>query len=190
MHLLIFDLDGTLIDSKLDLAHSVNATARSHGYGAARQRAGVFLCRQRRAGLIRRALGPEASEEDVASALEFFIRYYSAALPGKHQPLPRRGGSARAAARRPACTWRCSLINRSESASTSWPAWRGREHSSASMAATASNRKSPTRSASRHSSTETGLPASAPLWWATAVWTPDRAQRQRSRVWRHLRLSA
>ena len=29
MHLLIFDLDGTLIDSKLDLANAVNA-ARHH----------------------------------------------------------------------------------------------------------------------------------------------------------------
>src|SRR5262245_1705989 len=31
MDLLIFDLDGTLIDSKLDLAHAVNATRRMMG---------------------------------------------------------------------------------------------------------------------------------------------------------------
>jgi len=31
MNLLIFDLDGTLIDSKLDLAHSVNAARNLMG---------------------------------------------------------------------------------------------------------------------------------------------------------------
>jgi phosphoglycolate phosphatase len=76
MDLLIFDLDGTLIDSKLDLVHSVNA-ARGHlelppisheliqsyvGEGAP--------------VLIKRALGPDAPAEDVAKALAFFLDYY------------------------------------------------------------------------------------------------------------------
>jgi phosphoglycolate phosphatase len=74
--LLIFDLDGTLIDSKLDLARSVNA-ARAHlslepldlavistyvGHGAP--------------VLIRKALGPQAGETEVAQALEFFLEHY------------------------------------------------------------------------------------------------------------------
>jgi phosphoglycolate phosphatase len=74
--LLIFDLDGTVIDSKLDLANSVNA-ARAHlgmdplkltvimnhvGFGAP--------------VLIRKALGSEATESEAAHALEFFLDYY------------------------------------------------------------------------------------------------------------------
>ncbi|MCP5112304.1 MAG: HAD hydrolase-like protein, partial [bacterium] len=65
MDLLIFDLDGTLIDSKLDLAHSVNA-ARAHmgrppldlGLVSSYVGNGAHV-------LIRRALGPEATDEQV-----------------------------------------------------------------------------------------------------------------------------
>jgi phosphoglycolate phosphatase len=73
----LFDLDGTLIDSKLDLVNSVNfmllemqrevlplATVASYiGYGAPR--------------LVADALGPDAAEADRKRGLEIFLAYYS-----------------------------------------------------------------------------------------------------------------
>ncbi len=76
MDLLIFDLDGTLIDSKLDLAHAVNAT-RAH-YGLAPldlETVGTYIGNGAPV-LIRRAMGAEASQADVDKALEFFMAYY------------------------------------------------------------------------------------------------------------------
>ena len=65
MQLLILDLDGTLIDSKLDLAHSVNA-ARMH---LGRQPIDVELIGTYVGNgapvLMRRSLGPEASQEEA-----------------------------------------------------------------------------------------------------------------------------
>ena len=76
MDLLIFDLDGTLIDSKLDLAHAVNAT-RSHMGLAPLEHERVYSYVGNGAPvLIRRVLGPEASESQVEEALEFFLEYY------------------------------------------------------------------------------------------------------------------
>ncbi len=73
---LIFDLDGTLIDSKLDLIHSVNA----------------MLCEMKRPQLtadtisgyighgapqlVARAMGGTAKEEELKQALQFFLGYY------------------------------------------------------------------------------------------------------------------
>src|SRR5215469_16479708 len=73
---LIFDLDGTLIDSKQDLIRSVNAmlvemrretlhedTISAYiGHGAPK--------------LVGRALGNETTEEDRERALKFFLAYY------------------------------------------------------------------------------------------------------------------
>lgn len=76
MQLLILDLDGTLVDSKLDLAHSVNA-ARVH---LGRSPLDVELIGSYVGNgapvLMRRSLGPEASQEEVDRALEFFLAYY------------------------------------------------------------------------------------------------------------------
>jgi phosphoglycolate phosphatase len=78
MNLLIFDLDGTLIDSKLDLVHSVNAARGlmnlppiSEGLVSSYVGNGAPV-------LMRRALGREASEADVQRGLEFFLKYYRA----------------------------------------------------------------------------------------------------------------
>lgn len=76
MDLLIFDLDGTLIDSKLDLAHAVNAT-RSHMGLAPIEHERVYSYVGNGAPvLIRRALEPDAPESQVEEALEFFLEYY------------------------------------------------------------------------------------------------------------------
>jgi phosphoglycolate phosphatase len=75
-HLLIFDLDGTLIDSKLDLAHAVNA-ARAHMGMPALDFERVYSYVGNGAPvLIRRALGEQATEAEVEEALEFFLEYY------------------------------------------------------------------------------------------------------------------
>jgi len=76
MDLLIFDLDGTLIDSKLDLAHAVNAARASFGLPAlALEIVGNFIGNGAPM-LMRRAMGPEASQAEVDKALEFFLAYY------------------------------------------------------------------------------------------------------------------
>ena len=77
MYLLIFDLDGTLIDSKLDLAHSVNATRTFMGMDPLEHDLVYSYVGNGAPVLIRRALGQAASEADVEHALEFFIRYYA-----------------------------------------------------------------------------------------------------------------
>jgi phosphoglycolate phosphatase len=95
---LIFDLDGTLIDSKLDLIHSVNAMLRELkrpeletetisgyiGHGAPQ--------------LVARAMGGTATEEELKHALQFFLGYYedhkmdnTCAYPGVAETLERLG---------------------------------------------------------------------------------------------------
>jgi phosphoglycolate phosphatase len=75
---LIFDLDGTLIDSKLDLALSVNATLAELGRNPLPHEQIFGFVGQGAPALIARALGSAASEEDCLLGLEFFIKYYSA----------------------------------------------------------------------------------------------------------------
>lgn len=76
IELVIFDLDGTLIDSKLDLAHAVNAT-RAHMRMPPLEHERVYSYVGSGAPvLIRRALGPDATEGEVQEALEFFLEYY------------------------------------------------------------------------------------------------------------------
>jgi phosphoglycolate phosphatase len=74
--LLIFDLDGTLVDSRLDLANAVNAT-RSHMGMERLENERVYTYVGNGAPvLIRRAMGDQASEAEVQEALEFFLEYY------------------------------------------------------------------------------------------------------------------
>ena len=76
MDLLIFDLDGTLIDSRLDLAHSVNATRTHMGYPPLANELVYSYVGNGAPVLIRRAQGEQAPESEVQTALAYFLDYY------------------------------------------------------------------------------------------------------------------
>jgi phosphoglycolate phosphatase len=73
---LIFDLDGTLIDSRLDLAHSVNAARNHLGLAPIANELVYSYVGEGAPVLLRRALGSAAPQQDVDRALEFFLQYY------------------------------------------------------------------------------------------------------------------
>ena len=77
VELLIFDLDGTLIDSRQDLANAVNATRTSMNLPPLDADLIASYVGDGAPVLIRRALGPEASEDQIRQALEYFLTYYS-----------------------------------------------------------------------------------------------------------------
>jgi phosphoglycolate phosphatase len=75
--LVIFDLDGTLIDSRLDLVHSVNAALRHIGRPELPDDVIASYVGDGAPVLIQRALGGEAGDEAlVRQGLEFFLKYY------------------------------------------------------------------------------------------------------------------
>ena len=78
--LIVFDLDGTLIDSRRDLCNSVNATLRHVGKSELPDDVVASYIGDGASMLVRRALGdPEGDvhdEEQVNAALGFFLDYY------------------------------------------------------------------------------------------------------------------
>jgi len=78
MELLIFDLDGTLIDSRLDLANAVNAMRSHLGMSALPNERVYTYVGNGAPVLVRRALGGQATEEECRNALAFFMEYYRA----------------------------------------------------------------------------------------------------------------
>lgn len=75
--LVIFDLDGTLIDSRLDLVHSVNAALRHIHRPELPDDVIASYVGDGAPVLIQRALGGESVDEAlVLKGLEFFLTYY------------------------------------------------------------------------------------------------------------------
>lgn len=75
--LVIFDLDGTLIDSRLDLVDSVNAALRHIGRPELPDDVIASYVGDGAPILIRRALGRETLDETIVQkGLEFFLSYY------------------------------------------------------------------------------------------------------------------
>jgi phosphoglycolate phosphatase len=73
----IFDLDGTLIDSRLDLVHSVNAALRHIKRPELPAEVIASYVGDGAPILIQRALGTEAADEGlVRMGLQFFLSYY------------------------------------------------------------------------------------------------------------------
>src|SRR5689334_576108 len=76
LNLLIFDLDGTLVDSRLDLANSVNAMLRHYGKPDLPQDVIASYIGNGAPMLVRRSLGDPDDERFVQEALLYFMAYY------------------------------------------------------------------------------------------------------------------
>jgi phosphoglycolate phosphatase len=80
LRLLVFDLDGTLIDSAQDLCNSVNATLLNFGREALADEVIATYIGNGALMLVRRAFktddGTEIDEERLAQAYKFFLDYY------------------------------------------------------------------------------------------------------------------
>lgn len=76
LKLLIFDLDGTLIDSRIDLIQSVNAMLQHFHRPELPGDAIASYVGDGAPMLVRRALGDPDDERFVQEALEYFLSYY------------------------------------------------------------------------------------------------------------------
>ena len=74
--LLVFDLDGTLVDSQRDLADAVNATRAWMGLDPLPPVTVAQYVGNGAPVLVQRAL-PDAGKEDWSRGLEYFLEYYS-----------------------------------------------------------------------------------------------------------------
>lgn len=88
MALVIFDLDGTLVDSVDDLCNSVNAARAYMGLPPLPRDLIASYVGNGAPVLIRRAMGPEAAEEQVQEALTFFLSYYREHMLDHTRPYP------------------------------------------------------------------------------------------------------
>jgi phosphoglycolate phosphatase len=94
MALVVFDLDGTLIDSKRDLANAVNAMLEHFGRAKLAAETVYRFVGNGAPVLVRRALGGEPGEQEAAEALQYFYAYYrehmldhTVAYPGVREAL-------------------------------------------------------------------------------------------------------
>src|ERR1700692_2705378 len=76
IRLLVFDLDGTLIDSRLDLIHSVNAMLQHIGRPELDGDVIASYVGDGTPALVRRAVGDTDDEGVFLRAMEYFLGYY------------------------------------------------------------------------------------------------------------------
>jgi phosphoglycolate phosphatase len=74
-NLVVFDLDGTLVDSKLDLVNSVNAMRAHMGLGPLSTEQVASYVGNGAPMLVRRSL-PDAGEAELERGLRYFLDYY------------------------------------------------------------------------------------------------------------------
>ena len=93
---LIFDLDGTLVDSKKDLTASVNYIRNRFSLPSLTEDEIARFIGDGALMLIRRALAEKSSEGNVQAGLQMFLSYYRAHMldqtrlyPGVHETLDR-----------------------------------------------------------------------------------------------------
>jgi phosphoglycolate phosphatase len=95
---LVFDLDGTLIDSKLDLALSIDATLKHMGRPSLPHELIYSYVGNGAAVLVRRALGDTVTDAEAEQGHRFFLAYYrehmldnTVTYPGVRQALAALG---------------------------------------------------------------------------------------------------
>ncbi len=76
LRLFVFDLDGTLIDSRADLAQSINAMLVNYGRHPLPEEVIAGYIGDGASVLVRRALGDPDDEDFVSEALMYFLSYY------------------------------------------------------------------------------------------------------------------
>src|ERR1043166_706669 len=76
IRLLIFDLDGTLIDSRLDLVHSVNAMLRHFRLPELPDEVVAASVGDGAPVRVRRALGDPKDQKFLKEAVDYFLAYY------------------------------------------------------------------------------------------------------------------
>jgi phosphoglycolate phosphatase len=84
----LFDLDGTLIDSKMDLVHSVNAMLRDTGRPEQPTNQVASYIGHGAPQLIASVLGPESAEEQRREALAVFLEHYRRQKLNLTRPYP------------------------------------------------------------------------------------------------------
>jgi len=84
----VFDLDGTLIDSKLDLVNSVNAMLRQMGRAQLPSDLVATYIGHGAPQLVASALGPEATDDQRRTALSLFLADYQLHKLDATRPYP------------------------------------------------------------------------------------------------------
>jgi len=85
---LVFDLDGTLIDSRRDITTAINRTRAELGLPAIPLEAVVTMVGEGARLLVERALGPGFPPEQVDRALERYLGFYWDVCLEQTQPYP------------------------------------------------------------------------------------------------------
>lgn len=89
MHrIVLFDLDGTLVDTAPDLAAAANARRRARGLAELRESELRPFATQGAAGLLGRALGLEKTDPTFPAEREAFLEYYAAHCAVHSHPFP------------------------------------------------------------------------------------------------------
>ena len=86
--LIVFDLDGTLVDSHKDLAATANALVRELGGTPITEEAVVRMVGDGAAALVRRALAASGLKPDTPGALDRFLAIYDTCLLDQTKPYP------------------------------------------------------------------------------------------------------
>ena len=88
---IVFDLDGTLIDTAPDLVESLNHTIATRDLQPVGYEDLTHLVGQGARVMIQRAFalrGAPLPDEDIPALLDCFIDHYEAGMPGKSRPYP------------------------------------------------------------------------------------------------------